>query len=216
MFLHIATQCTSFDRRSSIEGSGRGRSAAEKESAGGRENAGRGCVESTETGCVMFVVAGGRVPVAARRRGPRTALSALRERSGSPTRLVEAHPRAARQSTSGRRQAKSRARATSTSTASLFNKRITPISIGHSDITCIDTGTGSSNCTGTYFLPKGKIMVEGVIASRLFYELAVIGGTGLYDNVRGTLTVTYLGGSAGAGVPPLPARDLSRWRARRS
>ena len=29
-------------------------------------------------------------------------------------------------------------------------------------------------------------MVGGVIASRLFYELAVIGGTGIYDNVRGS------------------------------
>ena len=77
----------------------------------------------------------------------------------------------------------------------LYNKGITADSIGHSDLTCINTGTGSSNCTGTYFLPKGKIMVAGVIASRLFYELAVIGGTGVYDNVNGSLTVTYLGGS---------------------
>ena len=77
----------------------------------------------------------------------------------------------------------------------LFNKGITPTPIGHSDITCVNTGTGSSNCTGTYFLPKGKLMVGGVIGSRLFFELAVIGGTGLYDNARGTLTATYLGGS---------------------
>jgi hypothetical protein len=76
----------------------------------------------------------------------------------------------------------------------LFNKGITADPIGHSDLTCINTGTGSSNCSGTYFLPKGKIMVGGVIASRLFYELAVIGGTGLYDNVRGSVTVTFLGG----------------------
>lgn len=76
----------------------------------------------------------------------------------------------------------------------LFNKGITSNPIGHSDVTCINTGTGSSNCNGTYFLPKGKIMVGGVIASRLFYELAVIGGTGIYDNVRGTMTVTFLGG----------------------
>jgi hypothetical protein len=76
----------------------------------------------------------------------------------------------------------------------LYNTRITKTSIGHSDLTCVHTGTGSSNCTGTYFLPKGKIMVAGVIASRLFYEQAVIGGTGLYDNVKGTLTVTYFGG----------------------
>ena len=79
-----------------------------------------------------------------------------------------------------------------------------PVTIGHSDITCIDTGTGSENCTGTYFLPKGKIMVGGVIASRLFYELAVIGGTGLYDNVRGILTVTYLDGA--------PERELVLFR----
>jgi hypothetical protein len=86
----------------------------------------------------------------------------------------------------------------------LFNKGITPVSIGHSDITCVNTGTGSFNCNGTYFLPKGKIMVNGVIASRLFYELAVVGGTGLYDNVRGTLTVTYLGGA--------PAREFLLFR----
>lgn len=77
----------------------------------------------------------------------------------------------------------------------LFNKLITPRSIGHSDITCINTGTGSSSCSGTYFLPKGKIMVGGVLASRLFYELAVFGGTGLYNNARGTLTATSLGGN---------------------
>jgi hypothetical protein len=76
----------------------------------------------------------------------------------------------------------------------LFNKGITPQPIGHSDLTCVNTGTGSSNCTGTYFLPEGKIMVGGVIATRLFYQVAILGGTGLYDNVNGTLTVTYLGG----------------------
>jgi len=78
---------------------------------------------------------------------------------------------------------------------SVFNRGISQQPIGHSDLTCVNTGTGSSNCGGTYFLPKGKIMVTGVIASRLFYQLAVIGGTGLYDNVRGTLTATYLGGA---------------------
>jgi hypothetical protein len=86
----------------------------------------------------------------------------------------------------------------------LFNKGITTSAIGHSDLTCMNTGTGSSNCSGTFFLPRGKIMVAGVIASRLFYELAVIGGTGIYDNVRGTLTVTYLGG--------VPSRDFLLFR----
>jgi hypothetical protein len=67
--------------------------------------------------------------------------------------------------------------------------------IGHSDIMCTNTGTGSANCSGTYFLPKGKLMVAGVLASRLFYELPVIGGTRLYENARGTLTGIALGGS---------------------
>ncbi|HWE82196.1 MAG TPA: hypothetical protein VG265_11135 [Gaiellaceae bacterium] len=77
----------------------------------------------------------------------------------------------------------------------LFNKAKSSAPIGHSDITCINTGTGSLNCSGTYFLPLGKIMVEGVIGSHLFFELAVVGGTELYDNVGGNLTVTSLGGS---------------------
>jgi hypothetical protein len=77
----------------------------------------------------------------------------------------------------------------------LYNRGITPTPIGHSDVMCTSTGTGSANCSGTYFLPKGKLMVDGVLASRLFFELAVIGGTHLYENARGTLTVTALGGS---------------------
>jgi len=77
----------------------------------------------------------------------------------------------------------------------LYNRGITPDPIGHSDIMCTNTGTGSANCSGTYFLPKGKLMVAGVLASRLFYELAVIGGTRLYENARGTLTGIALGGS---------------------
>jgi hypothetical protein len=88
--------------------------------------------------------------------------------------------------------------------STLQTRTARPVTIGHSDITCVDTGTGSENCSGTYFLPKGKIMVAGVIASHLFYELAVVGGTGLYDNVRGSLTVTYLSGA--------PVRELLLFR----
>jgi hypothetical protein len=42
-------------------------------------------------------------------------------------------------------------------------------------------------------LPRGQIVAGGVIGSMLLFQLAVYGGTGLYDNVRGTLTVTSLG-----------------------
>jgi hypothetical protein len=75
----------------------------------------------------------------------------------------------------------------------LYNKRIREKPIGHSEVTCIATGQTSSSCTGTYFLPKGKIVVIGPTRFRELYELAVVGGTGLYANARGTLTVTSLG-----------------------
>ena len=74
----------------------------------------------------------------------------------------------------------------------LYNKRITPKSIGHAEMVCTAVGTKGQSCTATYFLPKGTIVVAGVIDSRLIYGLAVVGGTGLYNNVRGALTVTSL------------------------
>jgi hypothetical protein len=74
----------------------------------------------------------------------------------------------------------------------LYNKRITPKSIGHAEMVCTAVGTKRQSCNGTYFLPKGTIVVQGVIDSRLIYGLAVVGGTSLYNNVRGALTVTSL------------------------
>jgi hypothetical protein len=75
----------------------------------------------------------------------------------------------------------------------LFNKRITPKAIGHAEMLCTLVGVRRQSCTATYVLPRGHISAQGVIDSRLIYELAVVGGTGLYDNVRGSLTVTSLG-----------------------
>jgi hypothetical protein len=74
----------------------------------------------------------------------------------------------------------------------LFNKRIRPNAIGRATMVCTAVGVTGQSCTGTYVLPKGEIVAQGVIGSRLIYELAVIGGTGLYNNVRGSLTVTSL------------------------
>ena len=63
--------------------------------------------------------------------------------------------------------------------------------IGRSELVCnfVDD-VRSRVCRGTYILPKGKIVVGGSLLYRQFYDLAVLGGTGLYDNARGTLTVT--------------------------
>lgn len=74
----------------------------------------------------------------------------------------------------------------------LYNKRIRAKAIGRATMTCTAVGASGQSCTGMYFLPKGAIVTQGVITSRLIYELAVVGGTGLYSNVRGTLTVTSL------------------------
>lgn len=73
----------------------------------------------------------------------------------------------------------------------LYNQRVTSRSIGHAELVCTFVGIGSSRvCRGTYELPRGKIVVGGSLEFRQFYDLAILGGTGLYDNARGTLTVT--------------------------
>ena len=76
----------------------------------------------------------------------------------------------------------------------LYNARLTTRSIGRSELICTFVDRRRSRvCRGTYFLPKGKIIVGGSLLYRQFYELAVLGGTGLYDNARGTLVVTRMG-----------------------
>jgi hypothetical protein len=70
----------------------------------------------------------------------------------------------------------------------LFNRRITPTAIGRSEIECTFTFGKARICRATYFLAKGKIVVGGSIGNRDIYELAIVGGTGLYDNARGSLT----------------------------
>jgi len=77
-------------------------------------------------------------------------------------------------------------------TSLIYNKRITPRAIGRATMSCTAVSLTDQNCSATYVLPKGGIVAQGVIGSRLIYQLAVVGGTGLYDNVRGSLTVTSL------------------------
>jgi hypothetical protein len=72
----------------------------------------------------------------------------------------------------------------------LYNPRISSKPIGHADLVCTYLDARERSCTGTYFLPKGTIVVAGAIQSRLLYEIAVVGGTALFDNARGSLTVT--------------------------
>jgi hypothetical protein len=86
----------------------------------------------------------------------------------------------------------------------LYNKGVTPKAIGHGEIVCTFTGRRSRVCNGTYFLPRGRLVVSGVVVFRQFYEFAVLGGTGLYNNVQGSLTVT--------SIRPRPRRDILTFR----
>jgi hypothetical protein len=72
----------------------------------------------------------------------------------------------------------------------LYNPALSESSIGSASLVCIYLDARVRNCSGTYALPKGNLVVAGTISSRLLYEIAVVGGTGLFDNARGTLTVT--------------------------
>lgn len=72
----------------------------------------------------------------------------------------------------------------------LYNPSVSQSAIGSASLVCTYLDTRARTCTGTYALPKGNLVVVGAIASRLLYDIAVVGGTGLYDNARGTLTVT--------------------------
>jgi hypothetical protein len=76
----------------------------------------------------------------------------------------------------------------------LFNQRVRERPIGRSELICTFVDRQRARvCRGTYFLPKGKLMVGGSLLYRQFFELAVLGGTGLYDNARGSLVSTRMG-----------------------
>jgi hypothetical protein len=62
--------------------------------------------------------------------------------------------------------------------------------IGHGVLTCMTVSNTQRSCLGSYVLPRGMIETSGLLNSRLLYTAAITGGTGLYDNARGTLTVT--------------------------
>jgi hypothetical protein len=72
----------------------------------------------------------------------------------------------------------------------LYGSRSATRPIGHAVVTCMNVGAGERSCQGTYVLPRGTLETSGVLRTRLLYTQAVIGGTGLFNDARGTLTVT--------------------------
>ena len=65
--------------------------------------------------------------------------------------------------------------------------------IGHAILSCTFVSKAERSCNGTYVVPSGMILTAGVLTTRLLYSAAIVGGTGLYNNARGTLTVTAKG-----------------------
>ena len=59
--------------------------------------------------------------------------------------------------------------------------------VGWGNTVCIRLGNGSSQCSGTFSLPKGKVSVAGTRRSSDFFVLAITGGTGRYHGWSGTL-----------------------------
>jgi hypothetical protein len=92
----------------------------------------------------------------------------------------------------------------------VFNTRITAKALGHEELLCTALGRGgvlgggTRNCQLYVYLPEGRLLASGDVHNLLFFSLPVVGGTGIYDNVGGSLTVTYLGGN--------PARQLLLFR----
>lgn len=74
-------------------------------------------------------------------------------------------------------------------TTRIFNKKVTSKPIGNGRFICTFTNGLNRTCIVTVSLPRGQLVGTGTVRYRQFYELAVVGGTGLYDNARGTLTV---------------------------
>jgi len=72
----------------------------------------------------------------------------------------------------------------------LYNPSTSKRPIGRSILVCTSSDGRDRMCSGTYILPKGNLVVAGSLQSRLLFEIAIVGGTGLYDNARGALTVT--------------------------
>lgn len=72
----------------------------------------------------------------------------------------------------------------------LYNRALSQSPIGRASLLCTFLDARARTCTGTYVLPKGTLVVAGAIPSRLLYEIPIVGGTGLFDNARGALTVT--------------------------
>jgi hypothetical protein len=88
----------------------------------------------------------------------------------------------------------------------IFNRKITSKPIGTARFLCTFTNGRTRVCMAIVNLPKGELVASGTVRFRQFYDLAITGGTGLYNNARGTLTVIR------TTRRPRPIRELLYFR----
>jgi hypothetical protein len=67
---------------------------------------------------------------------------------------------------------------------------VSAATIGRGELLCTVLNKPARSCTATYVLPQGRIVTAGVIDNLRRYEVAIVGGTGLYEQVRGFLSVS--------------------------
>lgn len=79
---------------------------------------------------------------------------------------------------------------------SLYNFRLTNRALGNAQILCNRIGGGGGPlpelaryCWGTFSIGESTLQVHGVSRDPIRYQLGVVGGTGIYNNVGGTLFV---------------------------
>ncbi len=77
---------------------------------------------------------------------------------------------------------------------SLASPRRPGARFGYGILACalVSTATSVRQCSGTFSLPRGKLIVAGSFLYPSLFVLAVTGGTNLYVSVGGTLTARHV------------------------
>jgi hypothetical protein len=77
----------------------------------------------------------------------------------------------------------------------VYNRSYRQTPIGHAAQICAPIGgrgplpAATRYCWATYTVGNNSIVIHGVSRSQTFYQIAIAGGTGIYRDVGGTLTV---------------------------
>jgi hypothetical protein len=77
----------------------------------------------------------------------------------------------------------------------IYNRPAYRNAIGNAVLRCSVIGRYQS-CRADFLLSRGEIVMQGTIRSLAFYRLAVVGGTGYYDNIGGSSVIQQIGSDA--------------------